>query len=156
MCVVRQSTPPCRRLMAMAGLTQAVTDNLGAFLDAKFAWFESTINSIATRLEKNTKRITEAENHISQTEDKVAELYNKITVLEKSVQSLTERVEDTENRSRRDNIQIIGCPDRFLVSSRASHIRHAPLDEDLRPAGETISHSWLGIPSGGDGDFGQG
>uniref|UniRef100_A0A672LPS0 L1 transposable element RRM domain-containing protein n=1 Tax=Sinocyclocheilus grahami TaxID=75366 RepID=A0A672LPS0_SINGR len=91
-----------------SSLAQAVTDNLSAFLDEKFARLESTLDSITTRLEDNTKRIMEAESRISQTEDKVAELHNKIAALEQTVQSLSERAEDAENRSRRDNTRIIG------------------------------------------------
>lgn len=91
-----------------SSLVQAVTDNLTAFLDEKFARFESTLDTITSRLEDNTKRITEAENRVSRTEDKMAELHNKISSLEKTVQSLSERAEDAENRSRRDNIRIIG------------------------------------------------
>lgn len=91
-----------------SSLVQAVTDNLSAFLDEKFTRLESTLDTITTRLEDNTKRITEAESRVSQTEDKVAELHNKISTLEKTVQSLSERAEDAENRSRWDNIHIIG------------------------------------------------
>lgn len=87
-----------------SSLVQAVTDNLSAFLDEKFAHLESTLDTFTTRLEDYTKRITEAESRVSQTEDKVAELHNKISTLEKTVQSLSERAEDAENRSRRDNI----------------------------------------------------
>lgn len=91
-----------------SSLAQAVTENLSAFLDEKFARFESTLDSITTRLEDNTKRITEAESRVSQNEDNVAELHNKVAALEKTVQSLFERAEDAENRSRRDNIRIVG------------------------------------------------
>uniref|UniRef100_A0A671S809 L1 transposable element RRM domain-containing protein n=1 Tax=Sinocyclocheilus anshuiensis TaxID=1608454 RepID=A0A671S809_9TELE len=68
-----------------SSLAQAVTDNLSAFLDEKFARLESTLDSITTCLEDNTKPAPE-----------------------KTVQSLSERAEDAENRSRRDNIRIIG------------------------------------------------
>lgn len=95
-------------LTEQASLVQVVTDNLHALLDEKFAHFESTFDSIATRLEDNTKPITEAENSVSQTEDKVVEFHNKIVVLEKNMQSLTERAVDTENRCQRDNIHIVG------------------------------------------------
>ncbi|CAM4583641.1 unnamed protein product [Leuciscus chuanchicus] len=50
----------------------------------------------------NPMRITEAESRLSQTEDKAT------AALEKTVQSLSERAEDAENRSRLDNIRIIG------------------------------------------------
>uniref|UniRef100_A0AAY4D8Z2 Uncharacterized protein n=1 Tax=Denticeps clupeoides TaxID=299321 RepID=A0AAY4D8Z2_9TELE len=56
----------------------------------------------------STKRITEAESRVSHTEDEVVELHNKIAALEKAVQSLSEKAEDAENRSRRDNIRIVG------------------------------------------------
>lgn len=66
----------------------------------------SRLNSITSRLEDNTKLITEAESCVSQREDKVAELYNKIGALEKNVHPRTERAEDVENRSRRASVSL--------------------------------------------------
>ncbi|KAI4876133.1 hypothetical protein NFI96_006951 [Prochilodus magdalenae] len=91
-----------------ANLAQDVTDKISALLDAKFDHFQSALDSITARLENNTTRITEAEGRLSETEDKVLNLENKVALLETAVKTLVERAEDLENRSRRDNIRIMG------------------------------------------------
>ncbi|KAI4889106.1 hypothetical protein NFI96_009339, partial [Prochilodus magdalenae] len=89
-------------------LAQDVTDKISALLDEKFDHFQSALDSITARLENNMTRITEAEGRLSETEDKVLNLENKVTLLETAVKTLVERAEDIENRSRRDNIRIMG------------------------------------------------
>ncbi|KAI4878716.1 hypothetical protein NFI96_008778 [Prochilodus magdalenae] len=90
-----------------ANLAQDVTDKISALLDEKFDHFQAALDSITARLENNTTRITEAEGR-SETEDKVLNLENKVALLETAVKTLVERAEDLENRSRRDNIRIMG------------------------------------------------
>uniref|UniRef100_A0A3B4ZN95 L1 transposable element RRM domain-containing protein n=1 Tax=Stegastes partitus TaxID=144197 RepID=A0A3B4ZN95_9TELE len=63
---------------------------------------------IELRVEDNTKRIAETENRISDGEDRTTTLEKKLAELEQKFKILTDRAEDNENRSRRDNIRILG------------------------------------------------
>uniref|UniRef100_A0A3P9M7X3 L1 transposable element RRM domain-containing protein n=1 Tax=Oryzias latipes TaxID=8090 RepID=A0A3P9M7X3_ORYLA len=53
-------------------------------------------------------QITESENRISEDEDRITSLENQVSELQQKVKTLTERCDDGENRSRRENIRIIG------------------------------------------------
>lgn len=89
-------------------VSSTVTQQIGALMERKFEELHSTLDRLSRRVEDNTKRITETENRISDGEDRTASLQNKLAELEKKVKILTDRAEDSENRSRRDNIRIMG------------------------------------------------
>lgn len=89
-------------------VSNTVTEQIGALMERKFAELHSTLDKLSRRVEDNTKRITETETRISDGEDRTASLENKLTELEKKVKTLTDRADDSENRSRRDNIRIMG------------------------------------------------
>ena len=77
-------------------------------MDQKFTELHLTLEGINKRIEGNTKRITETESCISDAEDHVISLFNKIAALGKEVNILSQRADDSENRSHRENIRIIG------------------------------------------------
>ncbi|CAM4683952.1 unnamed protein product [Leuciscus chuanchicus] len=89
-------------------VSKTVTEKIGALMEQKFTELHSTLDKLSSRVEDNVKRITEAENRISDGEDRTTTLENKLTELEQRVKILTDRAEDSENRSRRDNIRILG------------------------------------------------
>uniref|UniRef100_A0A673AR91 L1 transposable element RRM domain-containing protein n=1 Tax=Sphaeramia orbicularis TaxID=375764 RepID=A0A673AR91_9TELE len=89
-------------------VSKTVTEKIGALMEQKFTELHSTLDKLSSRIEDNTKRITETENRISDGEDHITTLENKLNDLEQRVKILTDRAEDSENRSRRDNIRIIG------------------------------------------------
>uniref|UniRef100_A0A3Q3EHW0 L1 transposable element RRM domain-containing protein n=1 Tax=Labrus bergylta TaxID=56723 RepID=A0A3Q3EHW0_9LABR len=89
-------------------IAQNVTEKISALMELKFAELKSSLDKLSTRIGDNTKRIMETECRISDGEDRTASLENKLAELERRVKTLTDRAEDSENRSRRDNIRVIG------------------------------------------------
>lgn len=66
----------------------------------------TTLNNIATKVESNIERITEAEHRISAAEDGLSTVTPRLAELEAKVRILTENCTDMEGRSLRDNILI--------------------------------------------------
>lgn len=94
---------------SMANLiAQNVTEKISALMELKFAELQSSLTILGSRIDDNSKRLTEAESRISENEDRTSSLENKVAHLEQKVKSLADRTEASENRSRRDNIRIIG------------------------------------------------
>lgn len=89
-------------------IAQSVTAKISALMDTKFAELQVNLNALSSRIDDNSKRLSEAENRVSENEDRTVSLETKIALLEKKVQDLTTRADDIENRSRRDNIRVIG------------------------------------------------
>lgn len=94
-------------------LTQEVTECVGRILEDKLCKFAGALDAIASRIEDNTKRISEAEHRVSDIEDNATEMGNKLKETEKLVRVLLEKVDDLENRSRRDNIRIVGLKEGY-------------------------------------------
>ena len=60
---------------------------------------------------RTRKRITEAESRISKGEDRTMSLENRVAELEQKVKFLPDRTEDSENRSRGENIRVTSLKD---------------------------------------------
>ena len=56
-------------------------------------------------------RVTEAETRISTAEDEIIKLQSQVNQLLKSSAILEDRAEDAENRSRRNNLHLVGIPE---------------------------------------------
>uniref|UniRef100_A0A3P9JVJ3 Reverse transcriptase domain-containing protein n=1 Tax=Oryzias latipes TaxID=8090 RepID=A0A3P9JVJ3_ORYLA len=93
---------------AAASIAQTVTERIGELMEEKFLDLRSTLDRLNGRIDDNTRRITESENRISEDEDRITSLENQVSELQQKVKTLTERCDDGENRSRRENIRIIG------------------------------------------------
>uniref|UniRef100_A0A3B3III1 L1 transposable element RRM domain-containing protein n=1 Tax=Oryzias latipes TaxID=8090 RepID=A0A3B3III1_ORYLA len=93
---------------AAASIAQTVTERIGELMEEKFLDLRSTVDRLNGRIDDNTRRITESENRISEDEDRITSLENQVSELQQKVKTLTERCDDGENRSRRENIRIIG------------------------------------------------
>lgn len=70
------------------------------------------IDEILSAVMDVTKRMTEAEERISGTEDNIVQLKTRNDTLEKQVKSLSDKVVDLENRSRRNNLRLVGLPEK--------------------------------------------
>lgn len=88
-------------------VSKTVTEKIAALMEQKLTELHSILDKLSSRVVDNTKRITETENRISDGENRTATLENKLAELEQRVRILTDRAEDGENRSRRDNIRIV-------------------------------------------------
>uniref|UniRef100_A0A3P9K013 L1 transposable element RRM domain-containing protein n=1 Tax=Oryzias latipes TaxID=8090 RepID=A0A3P9K013_ORYLA len=108
----RQGAPKCSSPVlessAAASIAQTVTERIGELMEEKFLDLRSTLDRLNGRIDDNTRRITESENRISEDEDRITSLENQVSELQQKVKTLTERCDDGENRSRRENIRIIG------------------------------------------------
>lgn len=93
-------------------IAQAVADLLSPTITAKVDRAVSAgIMQLRKELGEHSQRLTEAEQCISSIED---DQYNMNAAMEKftlAQQHLHNRIEDLENRSRRNNLRIIGLPE---------------------------------------------
>ena len=89
-------------------VSKTVTEKIGALVEQKLTELHSILDKLSSQVEDNTKRISETENRISDGEDRTATLENKLAELEQWVRILTDRAKNGENRSRRDNIRVVG------------------------------------------------
>ena len=76
-------------------------------MEEKFSKLTDTLDKIAGSLEGQAKRITEAEQRVCVVEDQVATLELRLSQAEDKLVTMAEQMDDAENRSRRDNIQIL-------------------------------------------------
>lgn len=70
------------------------------------------LTTISKEIKECTGRIAQAEQRISDAEDNVNELLSRVSTLEKTVKTLSNKVEDLECRSRRNNIRLVGLPEK--------------------------------------------
>uniref|UniRef100_A0AAX7T8R9 L1 transposable element RRM domain-containing protein n=1 Tax=Astatotilapia calliptera TaxID=8154 RepID=A0AAX7T8R9_ASTCA len=72
----------------------------------------SAIGAVQVDIQKCGGRIDEAEKRISNAEDEITLLKNDMESLERQAKFLSKKVEDLEGRSRRNNIRILGIPEK--------------------------------------------
>ena len=89
-------------------VSKTVTEKIRVLMEQKLTEIHPILDKLSSRVEENTKQITETENRISDSEDCTATQENKLAELEQRVRILTDRAEDGMNRSGGDNIRIVG------------------------------------------------
>lgn len=62
-------------------------------------------------MQVHENRIEEAEQRISTIEEEIMEVHSFTTKSDTAIQILLEKVDDLENRSRRNNLRIVGIPE---------------------------------------------
>lgn len=72
----------------------------------------TAIREAQVDIQNSSGRITEAEQRISVAEDDINTLKDEVENLRKTNKHLTSKVEDLEGRSRRNNIRILGIPEK--------------------------------------------
>lgn len=78
----------------------------------KFQDVMTGISGIQTEIQNQNARITEAEERIGKTEDDVNAINTTIKMLQEKRDKLEAKVEDQENRARRNNLRLIGLPEK--------------------------------------------
>ena len=73
---------------------------------------QATIADVKKQIQDCTGRIEHAEQRISDVEDDVNKLTSKVSTLESTVKSLADKVDDLECRSRRNNVRLVGLPEK--------------------------------------------
>lgn len=80
---------------------------------------QTTVTEVNRQMQECTRRIAQAEQRISDAEDaatlltaRVTTLETKVTTLQGTVKSLNEKADDLECRSRRNNVRLVGLPEK--------------------------------------------
>lgn len=88
-------------------------------LTVKIDYLATDISLIRHDMDKFRSRVAEAEERISQLEDSTRADSRELHALQAQVKALQEKSVDTENRLRRNNIRILGLPERAEGSKPA-------------------------------------
>ena len=73
---------------------------------------QATIADVKKQIQDCSGRIEQAEQRISDVEDDINKLTSKVSTLESTVKRLADKVDDLECRSRRNNIRLVGLPEK--------------------------------------------
>lgn len=82
-----------------------------AALTNKIEAVQLDLGLIRQDLDKLCSRVSEAERRVGQTEDIATEHTASIHTLQTKVRALEYKVDDSENRNRRNNLRIVGIPE---------------------------------------------
>ena len=63
-------------------------------------------------LQKTNERITEAEGRISQIEDDLYPVKKGVKIMKEQMSKFEEKLDEMENRNRRDNVRLVGLPEK--------------------------------------------
>lgn len=66
-------------------------------------------------LHSQTQRITATEQRISELEDELHQAQILLTIAKRWFQDLADKIEDLENRSCRNNLRVIGLPEKYKL-----------------------------------------
>ncbi|KAJ8009334.1 hypothetical protein DPEC_G00087810 [Dallia pectoralis] len=86
--------------------------SLKSGLYKKIDGVQTTITEVRKEIQECTGRLAHAEKRISDAEDNVNGLISKVSTLESTVKTLSDKVEDLECRSRRNNVRLVGLPEK--------------------------------------------
>ncbi|KAK7907598.1 hypothetical protein WMY93_016210 [Mugilogobius chulae] len=98
----------------MSALKDELEKNKNAILTeikASLAPINSSIVEVNAKLDAFEPRITEMETYLSDHSDRIDSLEKRVDHLEKERGELRTKVEDLENRTRRNNLRVIGLPE---------------------------------------------
>uniref|UniRef100_A0A672Z1F5 L1 transposable element RRM domain-containing protein n=1 Tax=Sphaeramia orbicularis TaxID=375764 RepID=A0A672Z1F5_9TELE len=97
---------------AIHQMKEQVSAKVNAHLDLKIGTVQAGLMDIQQTLNSVVFQITELQQRVSTNEDNVAKLLGRVNALEKDNTYLKEKVEDSENRSRRPNLRFISVPEK--------------------------------------------
>lgn len=72
----------------------------------------TAIKDVQANIHECNRRITQAEEQVSSAEDSISGLQTKVSASERKVKFLEMKADDLENRSRRNNMRIVGIPEK--------------------------------------------
>lgn len=105
------SPPGIPEVMAAISSCQAAVATCQTTLTTKIEAVQLDVGRLRQDLDKIRSRVTEAEQRVGVVEDTVSGHEASIRTLTTRVKVLEYRAEDAENRSRRNNIRIVGLPE---------------------------------------------
>ncbi len=95
----------------LADIMEAIKSMNGS-MNEKFDSVESTLSQTLASLSEVTSRVTELEKASADYEGRISELEAHCRDWFETCKSLTSKLDDLEGRSRRQNIKIIGLPEK--------------------------------------------
>lgn len=101
--------PAASNEAALSGdAVNCIVEKVSIVLEKKLQAIRDPISEISGKLDNMIKRVIEAEQRISDLEDNQVNSSTRLGSIESSLQKALEHIEDLENRSRRQNIRIVG------------------------------------------------
>lgn len=101
-------------ILTAATVAQEVSRLLMPMFDKRLETLHTSINSALTQITTNAEKIVDLENRVASHEITVANLEQTLTQHRESERLLHEKIEDLENRSRRNNLRFIGVPESVM------------------------------------------
>lgn len=109
---------------------------LSTSLDTSLAPIQASLDTIRTTLDSHTQKIATMESTLTTHSDELTERTTRLDQLEKANAALVSKTEDLENRSRRQNLRIVGLPEGVEGGSPldfVSQLLHNVIGEDIFP-----------------------
>ncbi len=94
-----------------ASLTAELITYLSILLESSLMPIQTSLETIGTALDSHSQKITTIKNTLTAHSDELAELTTRVCKLEKANAALASKAEDLENRSRQQNLRIVGLPE---------------------------------------------
>lgn len=91
-------------------------------LETSLAPIQTSLGTMNESLDYHNQKLTVVENTLTSHSDEIAKLRTRIDQLEKANAALASKAEDLENRSRRQNVRIVGIPEGLEGGSPAEFI----------------------------------
>uniref|UniRef100_A0AAQ6A293 L1 transposable element RRM domain-containing protein n=1 Tax=Amphiprion ocellaris TaxID=80972 RepID=A0AAQ6A293_AMPOC len=98
-------------LQSVLNAIQQVKTDMLSHLDAKIDPIQSSLTAIQISLSTLSDRVELLEQRVSTNEDNVSNIMSRMKQLESDNTNLKAKVEDLENRSRRNNLRFVGIPE---------------------------------------------
>lgn len=110
----QETAPDAELSVPMSVLQAELEKNRTAILkeiNASLSPLNATLNDVRQKLDEYEPRFAEMETRLSDHGDRLDDLEKRVNILEKEKGELLAKTEDLENRSRRNNLRVIGLPE---------------------------------------------
>lgn len=87
-------------------------DDLSTQIDTKTAGIQTTLTKIESSLSSLADQVAEMEGRVSANEDNLGDALKRLDKTEKELQYVKDKLDDLEDRSRRNNIRIFNIPEK--------------------------------------------
>lgn len=91
-------------------LMQAITE-CKTTLTEKIDFLQTDFGLLCRDMDKVRGRLGEAERRVGESEDSIRDHHATLDTLQVRIKALESRAEDSENRSRRNNLRVVGLPE---------------------------------------------
>ncbi|XP_063805109.1 uncharacterized protein LOC134983324 [Pseudophryne corroboree] len=92
-------------------MVKAIQDSINPIMESHAAKVTQAVHDIKSQFKQLSKRVQANEQRLGETFHDVADLKEQCAFLQKSHYQLLNKVDDLENRSRRNNLRVVGLPE---------------------------------------------